>query len=329
MSRNTEKPLPIPSRLHERTDPIGFDALVRAMQTGVFTSAVISNEMLDKKDYNRYNEDERIEAQKLADALKPEKNAALAVLLPLIWNQPQFMTIREHLSAKTVTQGVASGTQGLFNGYVETWFERNSERCSDPNVARVIERYKKIIAFRQRCLGSYDTPESHIRNGVATATEAAWGIVGVLHVLLEESQMQLTNNQARALIERAFTSFVQRFAKMNQKHAIPVLKGVQKDTDSPQPLDFSLLKKFFYLEQMPDGSLRLMMHRFEFQKFLEVYAEKHDGVQLLEVEPAADTTWCPAVHIDKTIPAQIREDDVVTQYLQWIEELGVKYITQR
>lgn len=219
----------------------------------------------------------------LTHALKPEKNALLAIFTSQIWNEPEFVEDRARLLR--ANGGTIQKLNMLSTLFIEAglrWIE--STEAKSPPYASMIMRFKEIHGFAEskhpRTLEDRVVMDL-VGSGMSTAEIAA---VHLAHIViqkcvdLEKQDVHVSREQALAAIQRAYRNIGVMLARMNQNVSVVVMDELWSD-----PAHFELRQEGdeFVLYLLPD-------------RLPDIKTES--GESVWKTMRYGETTSCPAMY---------------------------------
>ncbi|MBY0110665.1 hypothetical protein K2Y00_01535 [Patescibacteria group bacterium] len=243
------------------------------------------------------------EFTRLNDALKPEKNALLAIFTSQIWNEPEFVEDRARLLRYNAAIAQKLSALGaLFSEACVRWIE--SEEARSPLYASMIARFKEIYGFTNSTR-PHTIPDRVITevvmSGMSTAEIAAMNLADIVisHCEdLEEKGEVVDRDEALRAIQRAYRNIGIMLARMNQNVSVPLMDELWSDPS--------------YFELREEGG-EYVLYLIPTDRLKEMKTE--EGELVWETMRYGDTTACPAMY------GAGEHGPVITEFFQTAVEL--------
>ncbi|MEK9160508.1 MAG: hypothetical protein AAB440_00520 [Patescibacteria group bacterium] len=223
------------------------------------------------------------EFQDAVEALKPEKNALLAIFTSQIWNESEFVEDRARLIRYNGMMTQKLNMLGaLFVEACIRWIE--SPEAKSPPYASMITRFKEIVGFSESKFPEMLSERIVMEvttSGMSTAEIAAANLASIVMSKCEELENQgtvVSRDKVLTAIQRAYRNIGVMLARMNQNVSVPIMDELWSD-----PSYFELREEggeyVLYLlpERLPDITI-------------------DDGKSVWKTMRYGETTSCPAMY---------------------------------
>lgn len=258
--------------------------------------------------------------KKLYGAMKPERNAYVAIFLPEIWKS--FENGRDKLLPSDnpgikmnpdPLGRISDTTCELFNRKTQEWMERmeqlvgNEKELRDPeprHKVKMYKRYDKLIEFGRKkgILSPQTNSADFIISGIITATGTSFAVAKLLFVEHAKEEPLEKASYMKSLGQTLRTVPVQ-FAMLDQAIVLPILETIQ---DPKTGFDM----KYFTITHQ-GGSVSVKIDWEKVSKIINKYED--EGTPALEVDVKHATTACPAF-----IAKSDHNLNVLRDHLLWI-----------